>query len=129
MNRFIVVLVGLFCAIATNAVAADWIMYNVDEKTNNTYWLDRSSLHMVENRNALFDIKVEFGNSTIKTVVWTERADCVSKKHKAEKETIYYRDGKVEGPGTPGDYRATWSDTPKDSVPELICTGLFGEIN
>jgi hypothetical protein len=130
MKRLFLSFVFIF-SLPLSPFAADWRQYDIDESTNNSYSIDRSSFHMIENRNAKFDIKVDVNNDdqSIKTIIWTERADCVNKKHRAEKETLYYRDGRIVGPNNPGGSRSEWSDTPKNSLCDFICIFLFGEIN
>ena len=124
MKKFF--LAFILCLFVTvSASAAEW--YNYMSKDGEDYFIDRTSLHMVENRNALFDIKVEFSKvPTLKAVVWTERADCVNGTYRVEKETIYWADGSVAGPSPATDpHRIAWKKALRHSIVDAVCTKLF----
>lgn len=126
MKRFVFAFV-LCLFVTVPAAAASWSKYLSNEEKGEAYFIDVTSLHMVENRNVLFDIKVEFSKApTLRAVVWTERANCVEGTYHVEKETIYLVDGTVEGPAPPIDpVRIAWKKALHHSIVDAVCTKLF----
>jgi hypothetical protein len=124
MKKFIFAFVLCF-AVAASTQANDW--YNYMSKDDMQYFIDKTSIHMVENRNALFDIKVEFSKAPpLKAVVWTERVDCVKGTYRAEKETIYLDDGSASIPALSIDTdRIAWKKAVRNSIVDVLCTTLF----